>query len=130
MQSQLSNESPKFNYFLSFDSETDLSFSDFNQPLTPIEFSPQNSFLGKKQERKTQSNREWTQEEERLLIKLNESFPHNWRQISRLIKTKTPIQCSYKYEKISLNHCCPETTHMEQLMELRYEMFVKSHQKQ
>lgn len=101
MQSQLSNESPKFNYFLSFDSETDLSFSDFNQPLTPIEFSPQNSFLGKKQERKTQSNREWTQEEERLLIKLNESFPHNWRQISRLIKTKTPIQCSYKYEKIS-----------------------------
>lgn len=101
MQSQLSNESSKLNSLLSFDSETDLSISDFNQTFTPVDISSQNSFLGKKQERKSQSNREWTQEEEKLLLKLNESFPHNWRQISRLIKTKTPIQCSYKFEKIS-----------------------------
>lgn len=40
------------------------------------------------------------------------------------------VRMRNKYEKISLNHCCPERTHMEQLMELRYEMFVKSHQKQ
>lgn len=40
------------------------------------------------------------------------------------------VRIRNKYEKISLNHCCPEKTHMEQLMELRYEMFVKSHQKQ
>lgn len=40
------------------------------------------------------------------------------------------VRMRNKYEKISLNHCCPEKTHMEQLMELRYEMFVKSHQKQ
>lgn len=39
------------------------------------------------------------------------------------------VRMRNKYEKISLNHCCPEKTHMEQLMELRYEMFVKSHQK-
>ena len=40
------------------------------------------------------------------------------------------VRMRNKYEKISLNHCCPEKTHMEQLMELRYEMFVKAHQKQ
>lgn len=40
------------------------------------------------------------------------------------------VRMRNKYEKISLNHCCPEKTHMAQLMELRYEMFVKSHQKQ
>lgn len=40
------------------------------------------------------------------------------------------VRMRNKYEKISLNHCCPEKTHMEQLMELKYEMFVKSHQKQ
>lgn len=40
------------------------------------------------------------------------------------------VRMRNKYEKISLNHCCPEKTHMEKLMELRYEMFVKSHQKQ
>lgn len=40
------------------------------------------------------------------------------------------VRMRNKYEKISLNHCCPEKTHMEQLMELRYEMFVKSYQKQ
>lgn len=40
------------------------------------------------------------------------------------------VRMRNKYEKISLNHCSPEKTHMEQLMELRYEMFVKSHQKQ
>lgn len=40
------------------------------------------------------------------------------------------VRMRNKYEKISLNHCCPEKTHMEQMMELRYEMFVKSHQKQ
>lgn len=40
------------------------------------------------------------------------------------------VRMRNKYEKISLNHCCPEKTHMEQLMELRYEMFVKSRQKQ
>lgn len=40
------------------------------------------------------------------------------------------VRMRNKYEKISLNHCCPEKTHMEQLMKLRYEMFVKSHQKQ
>lgn len=40
------------------------------------------------------------------------------------------VRMRNKYEKISLNRCCPEKTHMEQLMELRYEMFVKSHQKQ
>lgn len=40
------------------------------------------------------------------------------------------VRMRNKYEKISLNHCRPEKTHMEQLMELRYEMFVKSHQKQ
>lgn len=40
------------------------------------------------------------------------------------------VRMRNKYEKISLNHCCPEKTHMEQLMELRYEMFVKSHQTQ
>ena len=33
-----------------------------------------------------------------------------------------------KYEGISINHCCPEKTHMEELMELRYEMFLKSSQ--
>ncbi len=38
------------------------------------------------------------------------------------------VRMRNKYEKISLNHCCPEKTHMEQLMELRYEMFVKSKQ--
>lgn len=31
-----------------------------------------------------------------------------------------------KYEGTKINHCCPEKTHMEQLMELRYEMFLKS----
>ena len=40
------------------------------------------------------------------------------------------VRMRNKYEKISLNHCCPEKTLMEQSMEFRYEMFVKSHQKQ
>lgn len=31
-----------------------------------------------------------------------------------------------KYENIGMNHCCPEKTHMEDLMELRYEMFLKA----
>ena len=33
-----------------------------------------------------------------------------------------------KYEGVKINHCCPEKTHMEELMELRYEMFLKSSQ--
>lgn len=74
---------------------------DAKTSLLPIELSSQNSFLSKKQCRKPQNNREWTKEEEKLLLKLNETYPHNWRQISRLIKTKTPIQCSYKFEKLS-----------------------------
>lgn len=27
-----------------------------------------------------------------------------------------------KEEGLKLNHCCPEKTHMEKLMEMRYEM--------
>ena len=77
------------------------SIIDAKTSLLPIELSSQNSFLSKKQCRKPQNNREWTKEEEKLLLKLNETYPHNWRQISRLIKTKTPIQCSYKFEKLS-----------------------------
>lgn len=38
------------------------------------------------------------------------------------------IRLRNKFEGINLNHCCPEKTHMEELMELRYEMFLKSSQ--
>ena len=31
-----------------------------------------------------------------------------------------------KFENTNINHCCPEKTHMKELMELRYEMFLKS----
>lgn len=31
-----------------------------------------------------------------------------------------------KYEGTKINHCCPEKSHMEDLMELRYEMYLKS----
>lgn len=31
-----------------------------------------------------------------------------------------------KYEGTTINHCCPEKSHMKELMELRYEMYMKS----
>lgn len=76
---------------------------DAKTSLLPIELSSQNSFLSKKQCRKPQNNREWTKEEEKLLLKLNETYPHNWRQISRLIKTKTPINVLINLKNYLLN---------------------------
>lgn len=35
------------------------------------------------------------------------------------------VRMRNKYEDLYMNHCCPEKTHMEQLMEMRYEMFLK-----
>ena len=60
-------------------------------------FSSSISFLTLKRKRKPQNSRDWTNDEEVQLLKYNELYPHNWRQISRLLKTKTPIQCSYKF---------------------------------
>lgn len=36
------------------------------------------------------------------------------------------VRMRNKYEGTHLNHCCPEKSHMEQLMELRYEMHLKA----
>lgn len=36
------------------------------------------------------------------------------------------VRMRNRYEGTKINHCCPEKTHMEQLMELRYEMYMKS----
>ena len=46
------------------------------------------------------NKRDWTEEELNQLIQLNKNYPHNWKYISNIIKTKTPIQCSYKMTKI------------------------------
>ena len=99
MQSQLSSELSNLNPTSNILNINDLSLSDISK--TKNDGTNVNSFLSKKTTRKAQNSREWTKDEERMLLKLNEVYPHNWRQISRLIKTKTPIQCSYKYEKIS-----------------------------
>ena len=69
-----------------------------------------------KRKRKPQNSREWTTEEELQLIKLNELYPHNWRQISRQLKTKTPIQCSYKFEKISSESKIAKFTRREDII--------------
>ena len=79
-----------------------------------IPFSSNNSFL--KRKRKPQNSREWTNEEELQLIKLNELYPHNWRQIARLLKTKTPIQCSYKFEKLSSESKIAKFTRREDII--------------
>ena len=100
MQSQLSNELSNITETPNTININDISSSEFKNKNEEA-ISNSNSFLSKKTSRKAQNSREWTKEEERMLLKLNEVYPHNWRQISRLIKTKTPIQCSYKYEKIS-----------------------------
>lgn len=99
MQSQLSSELSNLNPTSNILNINDLSLLDISK--TKNDGTNANSFLSKKTTRKAQNSREWTKDEERMLLKLNEVYPHNWRQISRLIKTKTPIQCSYKYEKIS-----------------------------
>lgn len=39
------------------------------------------------------------------------------------------VRMRNKYEGLHMNHCCPEKTHMEQLMEMRYEMFLKQQEK-
>lgn len=36
------------------------------------------------------------------------------------------VRMRNKYEGTTLSHCCPEKSHMEDLMELRYEMYLKS----
>ena len=36
------------------------------------------------------------------------------------------VRMRNRYEGTKINHCCPEKTHMEQLMELRYEMYMTS----
>ena len=36
------------------------------------------------------------------------------------------VRLRNRNEKQHLNHCCPEKTHMEKLMEMRYEMFLKA----
>lgn len=36
------------------------------------------------------------------------------------------VRLRNRNEKLNLNHCCPEKSHMEQLMEMRYEMYLKS----
>lgn len=36
------------------------------------------------------------------------------------------VRLRNRNEKLHLNHCCPEKTHMEKLMEMRYEMFLKA----
>ena len=101
MQSQLSSEFSNLNLTPNIPNTTDLSLSEISRHNNDGPNSNVNSFLSRKTTRKAQNSREWTKEEERMLLKLNEVYPHNWRQISRLLKTKTPIQCSYKYEKIS-----------------------------
>lgn len=35
------------------------------------------------------------------------------------------VRMRNKYEGLQMNHCCPEKTHMKQLMEMRYEMYLK-----
>lgn len=39
------------------------------------------------------------------------------------------IRLRNKHEGLQMSHCCPEKSHMEQLMELRYEMYLKAKQK-
>ena len=58
------------------------------------------STLHNKSKRYLLTQREWTEEEKNKLIELNNIHPHNWRLISRMIQTKTPIQCSYQLQKI------------------------------
>lgn len=36
------------------------------------------------------------------------------------------VRLRNKYEGTNINHCCPEKSSMERLMEMRYEMFLKS----
>ena len=66
---------------------------------TTHSFSSENPLLNKRR-RNPQSDRGWTRQEVKLLLKLNKKYPHNWQYISRMLKTKTAIQCSYKMEKI------------------------------
>lgn len=35
------------------------------------------------------------------------------------------VRMRNKYEGLTMNHCCPEKSHMEQLMEMRYDMYLK-----
>ena len=79
-------------------------------------FSSSISFLTLKRKRKPQNSRDWTDDEEDQLLKYNEKYPHNWRQISRLLKTKTPIQCSYKFEKISSESKISKFTRNEDIL--------------
>lgn len=39
------------------------------------------------------------------------------------------VRMRNKYEGTNINHCCPEKTKMEKLMELRYEMYIKAQDK-
>ena len=39
------------------------------------------------------------------------------------------IRLRNKEENLNLNHCCPEKSHMEKLMEMRYEMVLKANKK-
>lgn len=36
------------------------------------------------------------------------------------------VRMRNRNEGLNLNHCCPEKSHMEKLMEMRYEMYIKS----
>ncbi len=36
------------------------------------------------------------------------------------------VRLRNRNEKLDLNHCCPEKSHMEKLMEMRYEMYMKT----
>lgn len=40
------------------------------------------------------------------------------------------IRMRNKYEGMKMNYCCPEKTHMEKLMEMRYDMYLKQKSKQ
>ena len=72
--------------------------------------------LEKKRKRKPQNSREWTSDEEELICEYNKIYPHNWRHISRLLKTKTPIQCSYKFEKMFSEIKVEKFTRREDIM--------------
>lgn len=39
------------------------------------------------------------------------------------------VRMRNKYEGLNMGHCCPEKSHMEKLMEMRYEIFLKQHER-
>ena len=80
----------------------------FNENNFPNQSNAYNSFKNNKTiinsiEKLSRDQKIWTKDEESILLVIyNNLGITNWKKISKLIKTKTPQQCQYKYHKLNL----------------------------